>query len=60
MKFPQEEKEKVHTFSMRMKVKMRNDLQKIADREKVSPALIVRKAIELLLEQDRKDLAGGN
>ena len=55
MKFSKEEKEKIHTFSMRMKNTMREDIQKIADREKVSPGLIVRTAVNMLLEQDRKD-----
>lgn len=60
MKFEKEEKEKTHTFSFRIKQTVRDDLEKIAVREKIPPAVIVRKAIRLLIEQDKKDQENGN
>jgi len=59
MKFKKQEKEKIHTFSLRITEGMRREIQKIADREEVSPAFVVREGIKMLLEQDRKDQENG-
>jgi predicted DNA-binding protein len=56
MKFEKEKKEKAVIYSVRLKESVRKDIQKIADREKVTPSVIIRKAIEMILEQDRKDM----
>ena len=56
MKFKKEES---LVFSVRITKEMRKELQKIADREKVSPGLIIREGIKMLLEQDRKDQEKG-
>jgi len=45
----------ISLFSLRLPQKMRQELQKIADREKVTPAFVVRKAIQELIERDGKN-----
>jgi predicted transcriptional regulator len=50
-----EGKIKSHNFSLRLPESTREDLQKIADREEVSPAFLIRKAIETFLDQDKKE-----
>jgi predicted DNA-binding protein len=44
-----------HVYSLRVTEKMRQEIQRIADRENVTPAFVVRKAVEMLIEQDKKD-----
>jgi predicted DNA-binding protein len=40
-------------FSLRLTKEMREDIQRIADREKISPAFVVRKAVEKWIEEDK-------
>jgi hypothetical protein len=40
-------------YSVRLKKSIRNDLQKISDREKIPVSTVIRKAIELLLIREK-------